>query len=61
VKLEVRIRIGKDGRMVVSAARKALGIKAGEVIVLRIENDELQITTLKQRIARGSEACAKVH
>jgi antitoxin component of MazEF toxin-antitoxin module len=28
-----------------------LGIKPGDTVVLRIENDELRITTLRQRLA----------
>jgi AbrB family looped-hinge helix DNA binding protein len=33
--------------------RKALGLHAGDEIVLRIEDDELRITTLKRRLERA--------
>jgi AbrB family looped-hinge helix DNA binding protein len=46
------IRVNENGRVVIPASfRKALGIKPGDTVVLRIENDELRITTLRQRVA----------
>lgn len=51
---ETRMRINENGRVVIPASfRKALGINAGDEIVLRIEDGELRITTLKQRIERA--------
>ena len=45
-------RVNENGRVVIPASfRKALGIKPGDTVVLRIENDELRITTLRQRLA----------
>ena len=39
---ETRARINENGRVVIPASfRKALGINAGDEVVLRIEDDEL--------------------
>jgi len=51
---ETRRRVNENGRVVIPASfRKALGINVGDEIVLRIEDDELRITTLKRRIERA--------
>jgi AbrB family looped-hinge helix DNA binding protein len=51
---ESRIRVNENGRVVIPAAyRKALGIKAGDEVILRMEDDELRITTMKRRIDRA--------
>lgn len=51
---ETRQRVNENGRVVIPASfRKALGINVGDEIVLRIEDDELRITTLKHRIERA--------
>jgi len=51
---ETRLRVNENGRVVIPASfRKALGINAGDEIVLRIEDGELRITTLKRRIERA--------
>ncbi len=51
---EVRMRINENGRMVIPAAfRKALGIEVGDEVVLRIQDDELRITTQQRRIQRA--------
>jgi AbrB family looped-hinge helix DNA binding protein len=50
---EVRARVNENGRLVIPASfRKALGINAGDEVVLRIE-DELRITTQQRRIRRA--------
>jgi AbrB family looped-hinge helix DNA binding protein len=52
--LETRVRVNENGRVVIPASfRKALGIKIGDEVVLRIEDDELRITTMKRRIERA--------
>jgi len=57
---ETRTRINENGRVVIPASyRKALGIKAGDEIVLRIEDDELRIMTLKRRIERAQRHVRK--
>ena len=49
-------RINENGRVVIPASfRRALGIQAGDTVVLRIENDELRITTLRQRLAKAQQ------
>jgi len=57
---EARLRINENGRVVIPAAfRKALGIKAGDEVILRIEDDELRITTMKRRIERAQRLVRK--
>jgi AbrB family looped-hinge helix DNA binding protein len=49
-----RLRVNENGRIVIPASfRKALGIDAGDEVVLRIEDNELRISTLKRRIERA--------
>jgi len=51
---ETRMRVNENGRVVIPASfRKALGINVGDEVVLRIEDDELRISTMKQRIERA--------
>jgi AbrB family looped-hinge helix DNA binding protein len=53
-KQETRARVNENGRVVIPAAfRKAMGIKIGDEVVLRVEDDELRISTLKRRIERA--------
>jgi bifunctional DNA-binding transcriptional regulator/antitoxin component of YhaV-PrlF toxin-antitoxin module len=42
-----------------SSFRKALGINIGDEVVLRIEDDELRITTLKRRLERAQRLVRK--
>jgi AbrB family looped-hinge helix DNA binding protein len=51
---ETRLRVNENGRVVIpSSFRKALGIKVGDEVVLRMEDDELRITTQQRRIQRA--------
>jgi len=51
---EARTRVNENGRVVIpSSFRKALGIEVGDEVVLRIEGDELRITTQQRRIQRA--------
>ena len=51
---EARMRVNENGRVVIPASfRKALGIDIGDEVVLRIEDDELRITTLKRKLERA--------
>jgi len=48
------MRVNENGRIVIPASfRKVLGIDAGDEVVLRIEDDELRISTMKRRIERA--------
>ena len=48
------MRVNENGRIVIPASfRKALGINLGDEVVLRIEDDELRISSLKRRIERA--------
>jgi len=50
---EARAHINENGRVVIPASfRKPLGINAGDEVVLRLEDDELRIMTMKHRIAQ---------
>lgn len=54
LKQEARTRVNENGRVVIPAAfRKAMGINVGDEVLLRIEDDELRISTLKRRIERA--------
>lgn len=60
VNAEARHRVNENGRVVIPAAfRKALGINIGDEVVLRMEDDELRITTLKRRVERAQRLVQK--
>jgi AbrB family looped-hinge helix DNA binding protein len=49
---ESRLRVNQNGQVVIPVSfRKAMGIRAGDEVVLRLEEDELRITTQRGRIA----------
>jgi AbrB family looped-hinge helix DNA binding protein len=57
---ETRVRVNENGRVVIPApVRQALGIKPGDEVVLRVEDDELRITTMKHRIERAKQLIRK--
>jgi AbrB family looped-hinge helix DNA binding protein len=57
---EARTRLNENGRLVIPASfRKALGINPGDQVILRLEDDELRLTTLKGRIARAQQNVRK--
>lgn len=57
---EAKLRVNENGRVVIPAAfRKILGIHAGDIIVLRCEEDELRITTMKKRIEQAQRMVRK--
>ena len=57
---ETRLRVNENGRVVIPASfRKALGINIGDEVVLRIEDDELRITTLQRRLQRAQRVVRK--
>jgi AbrB family looped-hinge helix DNA binding protein len=48
------MRVNENGRVVIPASyRKALGINVGDEVLLRIEDDELRITTLRRRLEQA--------
>jgi len=50
---EVRTRVNENGRVVLPAAfRESLGIKPGDEIVMRLEDDQIRIVTLKAQVER---------
>jgi AbrB family looped-hinge helix DNA binding protein len=60
MKLKTSMRISENGRVVIPASfRKRLGIRAGDEVILRIEGDELRITTLKRNIERAQRLVRK--
>jgi AbrB family looped-hinge helix DNA binding protein len=60
VDTETRRRVNENGRVVIPASfRKALGINIGDEVVLRMEDDELRITTLKRRVERAQRLVRK--
>ncbi len=51
---EARLRINENGRVVIPAAfRRALGINPGDEVLLRLEDDELRISTLRSCLDRA--------
>jgi AbrB family looped-hinge helix DNA binding protein len=60
MKFKTSMRVNENGRVVIPAFfRKRLGIRVGDEVVLRIEDDELRITTLKRDIARAQRLVRK--
>jgi AbrB family looped-hinge helix DNA binding protein len=57
---ETRLKVNENGRVVIPASfRKALGINPGDEVVLRMEDDELRITTIKRRLERAQRLVRK--
>ena len=58
--IETRVRINENGRIVIPASyRKVLGVDIGDEIILRMEDDELRITTMKRKIERAQRIARK--
>jgi len=57
---ETRLRVSENGRVVIPASfRRALGIEIGDEVVLRLQDDELRITTQQKRIERARQRARK--
>ncbi|HXM66212.1 MAG TPA: AbrB/MazE/SpoVT family DNA-binding domain-containing protein [Candidatus Acidoferrum sp.] len=57
---EQRTRVDGSGRVVILAPfRRALGVQAGDVVILRIENKELRITIMQRRLAKSQQLLRK--
>jgi AbrB family looped-hinge helix DNA binding protein len=53
---ESHVQINENGRIVIPAhLRRSLGIRPGETLILRLDKNELRITTLRQRLAKARE------
>jgi AbrB family looped-hinge helix DNA binding protein len=58
--IETKLKMNENGRLVIPAPiRKALGINPGDVVVLRVEDDELRIITMKKRIEQAQRMVRK--
>ena len=58
---QVRSRIEGKGRVVIPASfRAALGLNIGDEIELRIEDNEIRISTLKSRLVASPATAAQV-
>ena len=52
--------ISENGRIVIPAAyRKAMGLKGGEVVTIRMDEDGLHIQSMKQTIKRAQAVVRK--
>jgi len=57
---EARTRLNENGRIVIPAAmRAALGVQAGDEVILIIEDGELRLTTSARRIERAQQLVRK--
>ncbi len=60
IELKSRARIEGKGRVVIPASfRSALGLKVGDEIDLRIEDNEIRISTLQSRLTKSRERLRK--
>jgi len=54
--MEFRTRISKNGRLILPAKfRKALEIKPGDEIVLRLENGSIRLIPLQQAVSQAQK------
>jgi AbrB family looped-hinge helix DNA binding protein len=52
--LQARARLNANGRVVIPAAlRKALDLRPGDELILRVEDGELRLSTRRQALARA--------
>lgn len=51
---EIRLKVNENGRVVIPIEfRRALGIHAGDEVILCWKDDEIRITTMQRRIERA--------
>ncbi|MCH8973472.1 MAG: AbrB/MazE/SpoVT family DNA-binding domain-containing protein [Chloroflexi bacterium] len=59
-KQQTKAKLDKAGRVVIPAAfRKALGVKPGEYLILRIEDGELRAWTFEHAVRKSQEIIHK--
>lgn len=52
--IEVRLKVNENGRVVIPVEfRRALGVDAGDEVILTWKDDEIRITTMQRRIERA--------
>jgi AbrB family looped-hinge helix DNA binding protein len=57
---EIEAKLGQNGRVVIPASfREALGIAAGDAILLRFQEGEVRITTRQTRIERAQRRAGR--
>jgi AbrB family looped-hinge helix DNA binding protein len=60
IELQARTRMSEKGRVVIPVEmRKALGMDVGGVLDLRVEDGELRISTMRNRLRRAQENIRK--
>lgn len=51
---EARLKVNENGRVVIPVEfRRALGVDAGDEVILTWKDDEIRITTMQRRIERA--------
>ena len=54
--IQARMKLNENGRVVIPAAfRAALGIQAGDELLMQLDDKELRIATMKHRIERAQK------
>ena len=57
---EIRTRLNEQGALVLpTSIQRALGLRPGDEILLRVENDELRMTTTAKRVKRAQQLFKK--
>jgi AbrB family looped-hinge helix DNA binding protein len=57
MEIQARTVVGEKGRLVIPAGmREALGLKVGDAVEIRVEDDELRISTIPSRIRRAQQS-----
>lgn len=57
---EYRTRISENGRMIIPAhCRQQLHLHAGDELIIRIENDEMRIYSIKHALKKAQEIIKK--
>lgn len=58
--LEFRTKMSEDGRIVIPATyRRQLHLKSGEELIMRLEDDELHLISLKNSLKKAQQLVQK--